>query len=47
MAWLILLLIMGTALGAVARYLSFPTQDRDNNINPDRRKKKNVWVRFR
>lgn len=46
MAWLIPLLIMGIALIAVARYLSFPTQDRDNNINPDRRKK-NAWVRFR
>lgn len=46
MTWLILLLIMGTALGAVARYLSFPTQDRNNNINTDRRKK-NMWVRFR
>lgn len=46
MAWLILLLIMGTALGAVARYLSFPTQDRNNNINTGRRKK-NMWVRFR
>lgn len=46
MACLMLLLIVGAALGAVARYLSFPTQDRDNNINPDRRKK-NMWVRFR
>lgn len=46
MAWLILLLIMGTALGAVARYLSFPTQDRDHNINTDGRDK-SMWVRFR
>lgn len=46
MAWIILLLIMGTALVAVARYLSFPTQDRGNNIDTDLRDK-SMWVRFR